>query len=203
MDQSESTPFDWKEFSQRTWVVVVSGLVFPPLGVFLSWRKTDWPPKAKWIATGLLSLLFLWRMGGSDKKEQLDPGNKTVAMAEVEKQSAKGGAAAEPLNQQPSAGDSNGITNSSAAITDEQFNRVQSGVKKFVVEDTLGKPLSRDTQMEEVPVYGPNGEIFGKEHITVIVFTYRLTSHPNKLARFVFRGRDTNPPLDSKRIVQP
>jgi hypothetical protein len=67
MNQQGSTPFDWKAFSQRTWVVVVSGLVFPPLGIFLSWRKADWAPKAKWIATGLMGLLLLWRMGGSEK----------------------------------------------------------------------------------------------------------------------------------------
>ena len=201
MDPQETNAFNWKEFSQRTWVVLVCGLVFPPLGIFLSWRKPEWTPKAKWITTGLMGLLLLWRMGGSEKKERPDLGSRTEATTELEK---SGG---DPLGtvtpSDPSAGNSNSTTNLSAAITDEQFNRVQSGVKKFVVEDTLGKPLSRDTQMEEVPVYGPNGEIFGKEHITVIVFTYRLTSHPNKLARFVFRGRDTNPPLDSKRIVQP
>ena len=84
-DHSVSNSFDWKEFSQRTWVVVVSGLVFPPLGIFLSWRKTDWAPKAKWIATGLLSLLLLWRMGGSEKKERPDPGTVAEATVEVDK----------------------------------------------------------------------------------------------------------------------
>ena len=80
-DHSVSNSFNWKEFSQRTWVVVVSGLVFPPLGIFLSWRKTDWAPKAKWIATGLLSLLLLWRMGGSEKKERPDPATVAEATA--------------------------------------------------------------------------------------------------------------------------
>jgi hypothetical protein len=80
--------FNWKEFSQRTWVVVVSGLVFPPLGIFLSWRKSDWAPKAKWIATGLLSLLLLWRIGGSDKKEQPESGGVAKATVEVEKADA-------------------------------------------------------------------------------------------------------------------
>jgi hypothetical protein len=86
MNQQGSTPFDWKAFSQRTWVVVVSGLVFPPLGIFLSWRKTDWAPKAKWIATGLLSLLLLWRMGGSEKKERSAPGTVAEATAAADKQ---------------------------------------------------------------------------------------------------------------------
>lgn len=57
MDQQENA-FNWSEFGQRTWVVVVAGLVFAPLGIFLAWRKPDWTPKAKWIATGLMGLLF-------------------------------------------------------------------------------------------------------------------------------------------------
>jgi len=81
--RSERKSFDWKEFSQRTWVVVVSGLVFPPLGIFLSWRKTDWAPKAKWIATGLMGLLLLWRMGGSEKKEGQDPVDKAASHSET------------------------------------------------------------------------------------------------------------------------
>jgi hypothetical protein len=71
------------------------------------------------------------------------------------------------------------------------------------VEDTLGKPLSRDTKMEELSVYGSNGKIFGKEYVNTIVFTYRLKSHPNKLAVFVFRGQGTNPPLDDKDVIEP
>ena len=185
MDPQETNAFNWKEFSQRTWVVLVCGLVFPPLGIFLSWRKPEWTPKAKWITTGLMGLLLLWRMGGSEKKERPDLGSRTEATTELEK---SGG---DPLGtvtpSDPSAGNSNSTTNLSAAITDEQFNRVQLGVNKFVVEDTLGKPLSRDTELEQ--------------RGTVIVFTYRLISRPNKLARFVFRGKDTNPPLDEKDVI--
>lgn len=99
MDQTESTSFNWKEFSQRTWVVVVSGLVFPPLGIFLSWRKTDWAPKAKWIATGLLSLLLFWRMGGSEKKDRQEAGTASEVTAEVHQQSVEGSPAVEPLTQ--------------------------------------------------------------------------------------------------------
>lgn len=85
----DPSPFDWKEFSQRTWVVVVSGLVFPPLGIFLSWRKPGWSPKAKWIATGLMGLLLLWRMGGSEEKERPESGN--AAEATVSTGKAEGG----------------------------------------------------------------------------------------------------------------
>lgn len=79
MNQSDSTPFNWKEFSQRTWVVVVSGLVFPPLGIFLSWRKTDWAPKAKWIATGLMGLLFLGQIGARERKDGTESGATPAA----------------------------------------------------------------------------------------------------------------------------
>jgi hypothetical protein len=85
MDQTETSSFNWQEFSQRTWVVVVSGLVFPPLGIFLSWRKPEWTPKAKWIATGLMGLLLLWRTGGNEKKEQPESGGVAKATVEVEK----------------------------------------------------------------------------------------------------------------------
>jgi hypothetical protein len=86
MDQQETNPFNWNDFSQRTWVVVASGLIFPPLGIFLSWRKPDWSPKAKWIATGLMGLLLLWRMGGSEKTVGPDSGAASSATAEVDGQ---------------------------------------------------------------------------------------------------------------------
>lgn len=69
MNRTEGSSLDWNEFSQRTWVVIVSGLVFPPLGIFLSWRKPDWTPRAKWIATGLMGLLFIVQVGGRSKNE--------------------------------------------------------------------------------------------------------------------------------------
>jgi hypothetical protein len=162
MEQSESTPFDWKEFSQRTWVVVVSGLVFPPLGIFLSWRKTDWAPKSKWIATGLMGLLLLWRMGGSEKKEQLDPGNKTVAMAEVEKQSAEGSTAAEPLNQQPSASGSASGTKTWQTLSQgkvftakqigqicEKSKEIKLGMSARQVGGVVGQPATQVMRFNE------------------------------------------------------
>jgi hypothetical protein len=60
--QSGSKSFDWKEFSQRTWVVITAGFLLPPLGVFLSWQKPDWSPRVKWIATGLMGVLTLFRI---------------------------------------------------------------------------------------------------------------------------------------------
>ena len=78
MDQPKPTTFSWKEFGQRTWVVVVAGLVFPPLGIFLSWRKPDWTRRAKWIATGVMGLLLIGRLG-----EQSDTDSKPQATATV------------------------------------------------------------------------------------------------------------------------
>jgi len=68
MDES-SSGFDWKAFSRKTWVIVVSGIVVPPVGIVLAWLKPDWSPKAKWIATGLMGLVLVGRMTGSPESD--------------------------------------------------------------------------------------------------------------------------------------
>ena len=57
--------------------------MLPPLGVFLSWQKPDWSPRVKWIATGLMGLLLLWRMGGSEKKEGQGSVDKAASQSET------------------------------------------------------------------------------------------------------------------------
>lgn len=54
--------FDWKAFSQKTWVVVVAGLALPPVGMILAWLKQDWTNRTKWIAIGVFGLLLIGRM---------------------------------------------------------------------------------------------------------------------------------------------
>lgn len=61
----ESKSFDWKAFSRKTWVVVVSGIFLPPIGIILAWLKPDWSQKTKWIATGLMGLLLIGRFNAS------------------------------------------------------------------------------------------------------------------------------------------
>lgn len=33
-----ASAFDWKEFSQKTWVVILCIAAFPPLGLFVLWN---------------------------------------------------------------------------------------------------------------------------------------------------------------------
>ena len=37
MADGNTEAFDRKEFSRKTWVIVVSGLLLPPVGIILSW----------------------------------------------------------------------------------------------------------------------------------------------------------------------
>lgn len=61
-DQAKPSPFDWKAFSRNTWLIVVAGIVFPPVGMVLTWLKPGWSNRTKWIATGLFGLLLIGRM---------------------------------------------------------------------------------------------------------------------------------------------
>jgi len=54
--------FDWRAFSQKTWLIVVAGILFPPVGIVLAWLKPGWTARTKWIATGLMGLLFIGQM---------------------------------------------------------------------------------------------------------------------------------------------
>lgn len=66
--QQPTQPFDWKAFSQQTWVVVAAGLFLPPIGIVLAWLKPDWTTKGKWIATGLMGLMLMSILSRNDDK---------------------------------------------------------------------------------------------------------------------------------------
>lgn len=90
--QSGSSPsFDWKAFSQKTWVVIVAGLALPPVGMILAWLKQDWMHRTKWIAIGAFGLLLIGRMqaardsGLRDGSESSDP---PIEMQTVDETSA-------------------------------------------------------------------------------------------------------------------
>jgi len=60
-DQTSTPSFDWKAFSRKTWVIVIGGILFPPVGMILTWLKPGWSTRTKWIATGVLGLLLIGR----------------------------------------------------------------------------------------------------------------------------------------------
>jgi hypothetical protein len=62
---SPKRAFDWKALCQKTWVIVLSGLVIPPVGIILTWLKPGWATRTKWIATGLMCLLLVGRISSS------------------------------------------------------------------------------------------------------------------------------------------
>lgn len=68
-----SASFDWKSFSQKTWVVAVSGILLPPVGIILAWLKPDWSNKTKWIATGLMGLLLVGRFNAANERKSEEP----------------------------------------------------------------------------------------------------------------------------------
>lgn len=56
---NEDPTGSWKAWSEKTWVVVVAGLVIPPVGMVLAWRKPSWTTRTKFIAIGLMSVMAL------------------------------------------------------------------------------------------------------------------------------------------------
>jgi hypothetical protein len=82
-DQVPPSSFDWKAFSQKTWVIVIGGILIPPVGMILAWLKPGWTNRTKWIATGLLGLLLIGRM---QSKPEMPSGD---ASAEAESRSVE------------------------------------------------------------------------------------------------------------------
>jgi hypothetical protein len=81
--------FDWKAFSRTPWVIVVTGLVIPPLGIILTWLKPDWTSKKKWIATGFMALLLIGRFNASSSVgEQEKGGGQPASSGEHSESSA-------------------------------------------------------------------------------------------------------------------
>jgi hypothetical protein len=66
--KQDSAPFDWKAYSNKTWVIVLAGLFVPPLGILLTWLKPGWTNKARWIATGLMLVMLVGYAGSLNDK---------------------------------------------------------------------------------------------------------------------------------------
>lgn len=86
---------------------------------------------------------------------------------------------------------------SAGSISFSQFEAIRKGITKFQVEDSLGTPRSRDTKLDQQAVV-ENGQRFGTEFTTCIVYHYQVTGKRSGLATFVFAGKGTNPPLIDK-----
>jgi hypothetical protein len=85
---NQTTPpssFDWKAFSQKTWVIVIGGILFPPIGMILTWLKPGWSTRTKWIATGVLCLLLIARnQPKKDTSEQEDQAPASAQASEAD-----------------------------------------------------------------------------------------------------------------------
>jgi hypothetical protein len=60
--------FKWKALLQKAWVIVLAGLFVPPVGMILAWLKPEWTTRTRLIATGLMFLLLLGRIGARSEK---------------------------------------------------------------------------------------------------------------------------------------
>lgn len=80
--------FDWKAFSRKPWVIVVTGLVIPPIGIILTWLKPDWTSKKKWIATGFMVLLLIGRFNASSSVGKQQQGGGQPASSGEQSESA-------------------------------------------------------------------------------------------------------------------
>lgn len=64
--------FNWKALTQKTWVIVLAGLIVPPVGMVLAWLKPEWTTRTRVIATGLMLLMLLGRMGSRIEKNAVE-----------------------------------------------------------------------------------------------------------------------------------
>lgn len=73
--------FDWKGLSQKAWVIVLAGILFPPMGMVLAWLKPGWSTRSRWIATGLMGLLLIGRLSSPEESQgpEQQQGEKVAA----------------------------------------------------------------------------------------------------------------------------
>lgn len=91
---AESTPFDWKAFSRKPWVIAVTGLVIPPIGIILTWLKPDWSSKKKWLITGFLTLLLIGRFNAASSVDESEQVAGETVSAEDSSERSNGNTAA-------------------------------------------------------------------------------------------------------------
>lgn len=63
-----TSPVDWRAFTQKTWVIVLAGLLLPPIGMILVWLKPEWTARTKWIATGLMAVMLMGYLNGGRRE---------------------------------------------------------------------------------------------------------------------------------------
>jgi len=89
--QTSTSSFDWKGFSQKTWVIVIAGIVFPPVGMILTWLKPGWPTRTKWIATAVFGLLLIARnQATTEAPYQEEPSSASADVTKPESRSDVG-----------------------------------------------------------------------------------------------------------------
>jgi hypothetical protein len=79
-NESAQRRFEWKQFSRKAWVIAICGLIFPPLGIVLTWLKPGWSNRTKWIATAVLALMLIARM----KAKQTAPDSEESPVATLQ-----------------------------------------------------------------------------------------------------------------------
>jgi hypothetical protein len=110
---------DWKGIAGKTWVIVVAGLVLPPLGIILAWLKPEWSHRTKWIASSLMGLVLLGQFVGEKKKTAEQPSAEATATADADSPVAQAAAeTAVPVSAEPPEAD-----NHSAAAATERPRR--------------------------------------------------------------------------------
>lgn len=68
MTDSQARAFNWNEFAHKTWVIVASLLIFPPIGLFLLWRHPVLGKQRNWWV-GACIWGLLWLVGNINREQ--------------------------------------------------------------------------------------------------------------------------------------
>lgn len=78
-----------KKFYQETWFIILSIIIFFPVGLFLMWKYTSWNKAVKWIITGLIAfsvIINIFAFGEVLEEEQQKEEERKIAQEQREKQ---------------------------------------------------------------------------------------------------------------------
>lgn len=191
MEEKQKVPF-----YKKTWFIVLSMIIFFPLGLVLMWLFTDWSKRNKWTITAIV-LLFAIVINPTDEAEELADTEDEEQVAAEEAQNEESPEANEEVvaeekeevdEEEEIAEDAFADSRQGKSLTDEEKaereesaaeykkeqeekNQEQAEAEEEIVEESEVEEEAEETQKPEQEIENTIIESLGEENIVELNIT--------------------------------